>query len=60
MVLQILFFVAVMAVVGWVNILCAGPLERSPMREFAHYMVMVGGGIAAFTGGLVIVGALLQ
>ena len=58
--MQIAFFVVVLAVVGWVNILCAGPLERSPGKEFAHYMVMVGGGIAAFTAALVVLGALFQ
>ncbi|MEM7262148.1 MAG: hypothetical protein AAF488_09170 [Planctomycetota bacterium] len=60
MILQIFLFVLICSVVGAVNLLISGPLERSFLREFLSFAWVVMGGIAAFTGAIVILSMLFQ
>ena len=50
MALHLILFAAVTLGVGAVNLTLSEPLERSFPREYANYAVVVGGGIVAFTG----------
>ncbi len=60
MITQILLFLAISVVVGQVNLIISEPLDRSAIRELISYLVVVVGGIAAFTAVIVVVSALFQ
>ena len=60
MIPQILLFVLIIVFVGWINLQIADSLEQSESKELGSYVVVVGGGIALFTGAIVIVSEIFQ
>ena len=57
---EIGLFLLITWVVGLVNVAISEPVERSPVREFVSYLVVVVGGITAFTTVIVVSSGLFQ
>ena len=57
---EIGLFLLITFVVGLVNVAISDPVDRSPVREFISYLVVVVGGITVFTTAIVVSSGLLQ